>query len=129
MMATVAAATGVVRISRSSESRAHCDAGWPMTPRLGISTPRTASLPSAKLPLHREVSVRVKYKGIDLPPGFRADIIVDSAVLVDIKAVPNLTASHEAQRRTYRRLSGIRVGLLLNFHEQTLKPGLKRFIV
>jgi GxxExxY protein len=60
--------------------------------------------------------------------GFRADILVAGAVILEIKAVPGLLPAHEAQLQTYLRMSGLPVGLLMNFHAMRLKDGLKRFV-
>jgi GxxExxY protein len=86
-------------------------------------------LVGAGIPHEREVGLPVRYKNVDVPLGFRADIVVDLAVIIEVKAVAALTAAHESQLRTYLRLSGLRVGLLLNFHESTLRASLRRFIV
>jgi GxxExxY protein len=85
-------------------------------------------LEHAGIPLSRQVNIPVTYKGMSIPPGFRADILVDDGVILAIKAVPALLPAHDAQRRTYLRMSGIPVGLLLNFHAVRLKDGLRRFV-
>jgi GxxExxY protein len=77
----------------------------------------------------REVAVPVLYKGKTLPLGFRADIVVANDILLEIKGVPALLPVHDAQIRTYLRVSRIRIGLLMNFHAIRLKDGLRRFIV
>jgi GxxExxY protein len=79
-------------------------------------------LAGAGIAFEREAGLPVKYKGVELPLGFRADIVVQRAVIVEVKAVAALAPPHEAQLRTYLRLSGLRVGLLLNFNEPTLNP-------
>jgi GxxExxY protein len=71
----------------------------------------------------------VVYKRISIPPGFRADIPVADAVIVEIKGVAAFIPAHEAQIPTYPRMSHNRVGLLLNFHAARLKDGLQRFVV
>jgi GxxExxY protein len=70
----------------------------------------------------------VTYKGTSVPLGFRADILVDDSVILEIKAVPDLLPAHDAQLRIYLRMSGIPVGLLLNFHAVRLKGGLRHFV-
>jgi GxxExxY protein len=67
------------------------------------------------LPLRREVTIPVFYKGKKIPLGFRADILVANALIPEIKAVPALLPAHDAQLQTYLRLSGLPVGLLLKF--------------
>ena len=76
-----------------------------------------------------QVTVPVVYKGITIPMGFRADVVVENTIVVEIKAVASLLPVHEAQLLSYLRMSHIRVGLLMNFHAPRLKDGLRRFIV
>ncbi len=83
----------------------------------------------AGIGFRRQVSIPVIYKGILIPLGFRADIIVGDAVILDIKAVSAIVPAHEAQLLTYLRMSQFRVGLLLNFHALRLVDGLRRFVV
>jgi GxxExxY protein len=83
----------------------------------------------ANLVFETQVMVPVIYKGTTIPLGFRADIVVEHALILEIKAVAALLPAHEAQILTYLRMSHIRVGLLLNFHARRLKDGLRRFIV
>ena len=64
-------------------------------------------LEQAGIPFEREVKVPVIYKKRNLPLGFRADIIVDQAVLVEIKAVAAILPTHEVQLLTYLRMSGL----------------------
>jgi GxxExxY protein len=86
-------------------------------------------LAGAGIPYEREVVLPVRYKNVDVALGFRADVVADHAVIIEVKAVAALGPAHEAQLRNYLRLSGLRVGLLLNFNEATMKAGLRRFIV
>jgi GxxExxY protein len=71
---------------------------------------------------------RVTLCGEPLPLGFRADILADETVILEIKAVPALLPLHDMQLQTYLRMSSLPVGLLLNFHALRLKDGLRRFI-
>ncbi|HVY17854.1 MAG TPA: GxxExxY protein [Rhodopila sp.] len=77
----------------------------------------------------RQVPVPVMYRGEDVGTGFRADLVVDGTVIVEVKAVAAILPVHEVQLRTYLRMSGLRVGLLLNFNETRLVDGLRRFVV
>lgn len=86
-------------------------------------------LESAGIPFETEVMVPVHYKGNTIALGFRADIIVDHAIIIEIKAVSTLLPAHEAQLLTYLRMSQISIGLLMNFHAKMLKDGLVRLIV
>ena len=76
----------------------------------------------------RQVALPVLYKGLRLRCGYRADIIVEDRVLIELKAVDRLAQIHDAQILTYLRLSQIKVGLLLNFNAALLKDGLRRFV-
>ena len=86
-------------------------------------------LANAGIPFQSEAMVPVLYKGHSIPLGFRADIVVASAIILEIKAVAAIVPTHEAQILTYLRMSGLRLGLLMNFHAPRLKDGLKRFVV
>jgi GxxExxY protein len=69
------------------------------------------------------------YKGERLDGGCRADIIVEGAIILEIKAVATILPAHEAQLQTYLRMSGIRIGLIMNFAASRLKDGLWRLVV
>lgn len=86
-------------------------------------------LHAAGIPFERQAAVPIVYKGLRLDEGFRSDIVVDHAVILEIKAVARILPVHEAQRQTYLRMSGIRVGLILNFHAGRLIDGLRRLVV
>ena len=77
----------------------------------------------------RQVAMPITYKSEKLDSGFRADVIVDDEVLLELKSVEKLMPIHDAQILTYLKLSGIPKGLLLNFNERVLKNGIKRFVV
>ena len=81
------------------------------------------------MPFERQVPIPIRYKDLTLDEGFRADIAVDHQVILEIKSVATLLPAHEAQLQTYLRMSGIRVGLLLNFNNSRLMDGLKRLVV
>ena len=86
-------------------------------------------LAQAGIPFERQVGIPVTYNGVRFDEGFRADILVDRQVVVEIKAVANLPPVNDAQVLTYLRMSGLRVGLLFNFHARLLKDGLRRFVI
>jgi GxxExxY protein len=75
-----------------------------------------------------EVPLPIVNEDVRIDKGFRADIIVDRTVLLELKSVERVLPIHEAQVPTYLRLSGCRVGLLINFNSVLLKNGLHRFI-
>ena len=77
----------------------------------------------------RQVAVPVMYKDLDVPCGYRADIVVNDSVLVELKAVERILAVHEARLLTYLRLTGVRVGLLFNFNVAILKKGIVRRVL
>ena len=76
--------------------------------------------------VERQKPVALEYKGVDLGDGFRIDLLVDGCLIVEIKAVDHLLPIHEAQLLTYLRLTAVRLGLLINFNEKTIKEGVKR---
>jgi GxxExxY protein len=76
-----------------------------------------------------EEAIPVAYKGITMPFGFRADIVVEKRVLVEVKACQALHPVHRAQVLNYLHLSGLRVGLLFNFNEARLRDGWERLAV
>ncbi|QOJ19127.1 MAG: GxxExxY protein [Phycisphaeraceae bacterium] len=77
----------------------------------------------------RQVDVPVRYDAVLLDAGFRIDLLVEDAVVVELKAVEKVQPIHEAQLLTYLRLSGKSVGLLLNFNELRLRDGLIRRVL
>ena len=75
----------------------------------------------------QEVPIAVDYKGLLVPVAFRADLVVERGVIVELKAVERLLPVHQAQVQTYLRHSGLRVGLLINFNAGALRHGIRRF--
>jgi GxxExxY protein len=74
----------------------------------------------------RRWPVPVTYKGMQLPYGYRLDMLVERSLAIEIKAVDSLQPIHEAQLLTYLRLTSLPVGLLVNFHSPVLRQGLRR---
>lgn len=70
----------------------------------------------------------IEYEGLTIDIGYRVDLLVQSQVIVELKAVARLNAVHQAQLLSYLRLSGRQVGLLVNFHEYRLVDGIKRMV-
>lgn len=70
----------------------------------------------------------MNYKGIQLDCGYRIDVTVEQKVILELKTVERLLPIHEAQLLTYLRLSGLTLGLLINFNVPVLKEGLKRIV-
>jgi GxxExxY protein len=86
-------------------------------------------LSRAGLEFKRQVSLPVVYESIKLDAGMRLDLIVASAAIVELKAVEDLTPLHHAQLLTYLKLTGLRLGLLVNFNVPIIKSGIKRLIL
>ncbi len=86
-------------------------------------------LEQAGIGFRRQVPLPVVYKNVRLEGGYRLDVIVAETVVVEIKSVERLLPIHEAQIMTYLKLSGLRTGLLMNFHSATLKDGIRRFFL
>jgi GxxExxY protein len=87
-----------------------------------------------ELELHRlrfrqQLELPVVYKDVKLDCGYRIDFIVEEKVVVELKAVEEILPVHEAQLLTYLRLSGLRVGLLINFNVPLLKDGIRRRVL
>jgi len=78
------------------------------------------------LPFRLELPSPVVYKGLKLDCGYRVDLLVADAVVVEVKAVERLAPVHEARLLTYLRLGGWKVGLLINFNVPLLRDGIKR---
>ncbi len=74
----------------------------------------------------RQVALPVAYKGLTIAAGYRLDLLVDRRLIIEIKAIDRAAPVHEAQLLTYLRLSGLRLGLLLNFNQAVLRDGIKR---
>lgn len=77
----------------------------------------------------REVEIGLSYEGVRLPRAYKADFLVDDSVVLEIKSVEQLLPVHKSQLLTYVRLSGCRVGLLMNFNVSLLRQGLVRVVV
>ncbi|MBV8682102.1 MAG: GxxExxY protein [Caulobacteraceae bacterium] len=75
----------------------------------------------------RQVTLPVTYKDVRLDAGYRVDLLVADAVVVEIKSVEALSRLHQSQILTYLRLSGFRLGLLLNFNVSLFRDGVRRF--
>ena len=80
------------------------------------------------LRVQEQEQLPVVYKSIHLDCGYRMDLVVEESIVVEIKAVEQLAPIHQAQLLSYLRISGKRVGLLINFHARFLKQGLKRIV-
>ena len=76
----------------------------------------------------RQVPISIFYKGIRFDEGFRADLIVEKKVLLELKSIKRILPVHKKQAQTYLRLTGLKLDYLLNFGEPTLKSGITRCV-
>jgi GxxExxY protein len=82
----------------------------------------------AGLGFERQRPLPVTYKGVQLDCGYRLDLIIEDKLVVELKAVRELSPIHEAQLLTYLKISGLTVGLLINFNVPVLRRGIKRIV-
>lgn len=80
------------------------------------------------LMVERQKSLPVIYRGIHLECGYRLDLVVEEKVILELKTVEKLSTIHSAQLLSYLKLSGLKIGLLMNFHSQLLKNGVQRIV-
>lgn len=80
------------------------------------------------LKVAEQVAIDVTYKGLPLELGFRADMVVENLVLLELKSVEKVTAVHRKQIQSYLNLTGIRLGYLLNFGASLMKNGITRCV-
>ncbi len=85
-------------------------------------------LTDAGLVVERQVPVPIRFQGILFDEGFRADLFVERKVIIELKSVERLQPVHSKQLLTYLRLTGYRLGLLINFGENLMKDGFKRIV-
>ena len=81
-----------------------------------------------KFSFQRQVELPVKYKGVQLDCGYRMDVVVENAVIIELKTVEDLLPVHQAQLITYLKLYDRSIGLLINFNVPVLKDGIKRIV-
>ena len=101
---------------------------------LAYSSPPTkpachTSLLDRGIAFERQKSLPLTYRGLHLDCGYQIDLLVDGAVIIEVKAIERFDAVHKAQLRSYLRLSGCKVGLLINFNVKWLTAdGIKRVV-
>lgn len=81
------------------------------------------------IPFERQKPLPLVYKDVKLDCGYRVDLLVDGRVILELKSVEALAPIHEAIVLTYLRLSGCKIGLLINFNVSVLKDGVKRLVL
>jgi GxxExxY protein len=77
----------------------------------------------------RQVAAPIVYKDVKLDAGYRMDLVVENAIIIEVKAIEALSRLHEAQILTYLRLSGCRIGFLMNFNVTLFKNGVRRLVL
>jgi len=82
-----------------------------------------------EVPFQKEIAQSVTYKGVLMDCGLRLDFLVDNQVIVELKAVEKLLPVHKAQTLTYLKLTGCKLGLLINFNVPVLKDGIERLVL
>jgi len=86
-------------------------------------------LAERRLSFERQRELPVVYRGVKVDCGYRIDFLVERQVVVELKAVDRLEALHQAQLLSYLKLSGCKVGLLINFNVKVLKNGIRRLVL
>jgi GxxExxY protein len=76
--------------------------------------------------VYRQVGIPVHYESVKLELGFRADLIIENKVIIELKSIENILPLHKKQLLTYLKLTGMKVGLLINFNESLMKNGIFR---
>jgi GxxExxY protein len=89
----------------------------------------TYELTMRRLPFEQQKPLGVVYHGVRIDCGYRIDLVVADAVVVELKSIERFEPVHTAQLLTYLKLSGHRIGLLINFNVPLLKDGVRRFIL
>lgn len=120
-------------MSEDEIARVVVDAAYQIHTALGpglfesvYETVLTYELMKRGLVVARQVPVTIRYRDIELEGGFKADLIVQDKVMVEIKSVETLAPVHKKQLLTYLRLSDKRIGLLINFNVLLIKDGITR---
>jgi GxxExxY protein len=85
-------------------------------------------LESRGFDIRRQVSIPIKYKDITFEEGFRADIIVENTVILELKSVESVSNIHKKQLLTYLKLADLKLGYLLNFGEELMVTGITRVV-
>ena len=80
------------------------------------------------LAVQRQVPIPIEYKGLTFDEGFRADILIEGKVILELKSAEQVSAAHKKQLQTYLRLSGCKLGYLLNFGQALMKDGITRAV-
>ena len=85
-------------------------------------------LKKRKVNIQSQVSFPIDYDGLKIDAGYRIDLLVEEAIIVELKSIEKILPIHEAQLLTYLKLSNLKVGLLINFNVLRIKDGIKRLV-
>jgi GxxExxY protein len=85
-------------------------------------------LREAGLTVDRQVPIPIRFRGIQFDEGFRADIVVENKVILELKSIESVNKAHKKQVLTQLKLTGIKLGYLLNFGEELMKNGISRIL-
>lgn len=85
-------------------------------------------LQEAGLKAERQIPIPIQFRGVQFDEGFRADIVVEDKVILELKSVETVSKSHKKQVLTYLKLTGKKLGYLLNFGESMMKDGISRVL-
>lgn len=80
------------------------------------------------LNVERQKGIPVIYENLKMELGFRADIVVENKVIIELKSIDAIAPVHSKQLLTYLKLTGLKLGLLINFNEALIKDGIKRIV-
>jgi GxxExxY protein len=80
------------------------------------------------LRVERQVPVFIEYDGVEFEEGYRLDLLVESKVIVEVKSIEQVANIHKKQLLTYLRLTGRKLGLLINFNEEVIRTGITRVV-
>ena len=81
------------------------------------------------LSVERQKALPVKYRGVNLDCGYRIDLLVEAIIIIELKAIEKVDPIHKAQLLSYLKLSGCKLGLLINFNVRMLKSGIHRIVL
>ena len=79
--------------------------------------------------VERQKKIPISFRSLNFDVAFKADLIVEGKVIVEIKSIESILPVHKMQLKTYLKLTGVKLGLLINFNVIHLKDGIKRFVV
>ena len=101
---------------------------WPGLLELVYEVVLAHELEQRGLKVQRQVPIPIEYEGIRFQEGFRADLVVEGKVIVELKSVEKVSGAHKKQVQTYLKLTGQKLGFLLNFNTELMKDGTTRVV-